>query len=389
MSKYKKHRNPIHVLGMCVFNVLFRRRKIDQNKVFFLNFSHHYDCNPKYICEEFCKKGLDVKLVFVLDKNNATELSEHKNIKIVQKGTSEFYKEIYSSKVIVENDVKSGFLGFHKKKGQILFETWHGSIGIKLFGKDANDDKLWHKMARRTAKMTDFVISNSDFESNIYRKTFWEKNEILKYGHPRNDIFFITQDKISAIKEKISNFYKIKCSNKLCLYAPTFRDENRLDVYSMDFSKLSKALKEKFGGDWTILLRYHHTTNLNGDNSQSSNDVVDVSNYPDIQELLAVIDCGITDYSSWICEYVLRKQPGFIYAPDADEYRNNERKLAIPLEELPFPLATNMENLLQNISTFNIINYVKECDMFLKKHGSVDDGQASKRVVKKIEELIK
>ena len=389
VNKYRRHRNPIHVFGMCVFNILFRTRKVKNNKIFFLNFSNQYDCNPKYICEELLKEYPKYELVFATSKHNNNLNGYPKHVRVISTGTAKFYKEIYSSKVIIQNDIKTAFLGVYKKKNQILIDTWHGSIGIKAFGKDANNDKLWHRMARKSAKMTDYMISNSDFENEIYRKTFWAKNEILKLGHPRNDILFTDQKDLVELKNRICESYKISNKNKLCLYAPTFRDDLGTQIYEMDFEKLAKALSSKFGGECTILFRYHHLTNEKASNKIVLKNAVDVSDYPDGQELLAIIDCGITDYSSWISEYVLRRKPGFIYAPDADEYINNERKLTIPLEELPFPLAKNMDNLLQNISAFNIMNYVKECDMFLKMHGSVDDGHASQRVAKKIEELIK
>lgn len=389
VSKYRKHRNPIHVLGMCVFNILYRARKVKNNKIFFLNFSNAYDCNPKYICEELLKNHSKYELVFATNKDSNNKNEYPKNVKVVFKGTPAFYKEIYSSKVIVQNDIRSPFVGFHKKKSQFLIDTWHGSIGIKAFGKDANDDKLWHKMAEKSAKMTDFMISNSDFENEIYKKTFWANNQILKLGHARNDILFIDEKQPNELKKKICNLYNIKSNNKLCLYAPTFRDNFDTKVYNLDFVNLSNSLKDKFGGEWTILFRYHHLTNEKASEKKVFENVVDVSTYPDIQELLAIIECGITDYSSWICEYVLRKQPGFIYAPDKDEYTNSERKLAIPLEELPFPLATSMDNLLKNILSFNIMDYAKCCEAFLKKHGSVDDGHASERIVKKIEEIVK
>lgn len=389
MKKNRKHRNIIRVLGMCVFNCLFRHRKIQRNKIFFLNFSNEYDCNPKYICEEFLKQKLNYQLVFATKKGAKISGIFPDNVKVVFKGTPEFYKEIYSSKVIIENDIRLAFLGFHKKKGQIVFETWHGSLGIKAFGRSANYDPLWQKMADKSAAMTDYIISNSTFENKIYKETFWQNNEILLYGHARNDVLYVNDKAREQIKEKVCKFYKLDENNKLCLFAPTFRDDNNQDVYELDFEKLAKTLEARFGGRWTILFRLHHLTNETLEGKRISKNVVDVSDYPDIQEIAAVIDCGITDYSSWICEYVLRKKPGFIYALDLDKYRQNERPLTVKLDDLPFPLAENSDELFKAISMFDEKKYVEKCAKFLKLQGSVDDGYAAARVIKKIEELLK
>ena len=388
MKKNRKHRSIIHVLGMCVFNCLFRCRKIQKNKIFFLNFSNEYDCNPKYICEEFLKQKLDYELVFATKKGAKIDGIFPKNVKIVYKGTPGFYKEIYSSKVIIENDVRLAFLGFHKKKGQIVFETWHGSLGIKAFGRAANNDPLWQKMADKSAAMTDYIISNSTFENRIYKETFWANNEILLYGHARNDVLYVNEKARKSIKEKVCKFYDLDANNKLCLFAPTFRDDNNTDVYQLDYEKLIETLEAKFGGKWTVLFRLHHLTNETLEDKKISKDVVDVSDYPDIQEIVAVIDCGITDYSSWICEYVLRKKPGFIYASDLEKYRKDERPLTVKLDDLPFPLAQNSDELFKAILNFDESKYMEKCDKFLKLQGSVDDGRAADRVVKKIEELL-
>lgn len=116
--------------------------------------------------------------------------------------------------------------------------------------------------------------------------------------------------------------------------------------------------------------------------------VYDVSDWPDIQELMLFIDAGITDYSSWICEYMLTRKPGFLFAPDMRHYETTNRTFAIQLDELPFPKAFDSDSLCRNIINFDSDKYVKDCNAFLKHHGSVDDGHASERVVKKIKELM-
>lgn len=377
----------VRSVGIKVYNCLFRARKIVNNKIVFVTFSNRYDCNPKYICEEFLKEKLPYDLVFATSKHIDSQGMFPEGVRVVNKGTAQFYKELYSAKVIIDNDVTLAFLGFKKKKGQILFQTFHGSIGIKAFGRDANDDKVWHKKADESAKMTDYIISNSKFENNIYRTTFWQNNNILEYGHARNDILF--KPELSAkIKEKICKLYGLEKDAKICLYAPTFRDENNSEVFSMNFDALKNKLSEKFGGKWAIFVRFHAVTNR-AENHKICGDFIDVSDYPDIQEIAAIIDCGITDYSSWICEYLLRRKPGFIYALDSEHYQKKERPLTIPLEDLPFPLAKSMDELCEKIQNFDEKQYKTYCDVFLMKHGSFDDGHASERIVKKIKEILK
>lgn len=106
-----------------------------------------------------------------------------------------------------------------------------------------------------------------------------------------------------------------------------------------------------------------------------------------MQELLAIADVGITDYSSWCCDYVLTGRPCFIYARDLESY-NTERGLYYPLEETPFPIATNNEELEKNILDFNETNYLADRDCFLRARGCWEDGNAAEKVVEKIRRII-
>ena len=101
-----------------------------------------------------------------------------------------------------------------------------------------------------------------------------------------------------------------------------------------------------------------------------------------------MIDVGITDYSSWICEYMLRRKPGFTFATDVDNYAEHERELFFPLTALPFPTSSNSDELVKAILNFDEDKFVADCDAFLKEKGSVDDGHAGERAAEAIRKLI-
>ena len=366
--------------------------KVEDKKIIFLNFTGNYDCNPKGICQEIIDRCLDADIVWAVNK--ATRCGPEffpTRIRKVQRGTYEFYKELSSAKVIVDNGISTAYLHYKKKHNQVLIETWHGSLGIKKFGRDSNQDKRWLKRAAREGKMTDYIISNSTFEDEIYREDFWKKTPIWQFGHPRNDIFFKSPDKIELIRYKICTKYKIPFDARICLYAPTFRDDGDLSPYNINYRTLTHALTERFGGHWVIATRFHSRTKkyikqLKG--SILPKNVVNLSGYPDIQEILTIIDCGITDYSSWICEYMLRRKPGFTFATDLQDYEGHERQFFFPLSALPFPTSTDEKTLFENIRNFDNDKYVEDCNKFLKEKGSVDDGHAAERVVEKLKEIM-
>jgi len=117
-----------------------------------------------------------------------------------------------------------------------------------------------------------------------------------------------------------------------------------------------------------------------------SNYAVDATDYPDIQELMVAADAGITDYSSWILDYILTGKPGFIYAVDAEDYELT-RGMYYPLKESPFSVAMSMEKLVENITGFDADVYANEVKHFLNRMGCVEDGNASSRTVEFIKQI--
>lgn len=372
--------------------ILKHTTKIQPNKVFFHTQEDRYCCNPKYICEEFRKRGLDVDLVWRV--GSKTESGVPQDVRTVVGGTLDYYKEILSSKYVIANSVLYVKKGFSLQRGQVLFQTWHGSLGIKRFGK--NDYKggwHWVRGAIRTGKMTDYCITNSSFVSGELRKTYWPHTPMLEYGHPRNDIFFEGYaTKRAAIRSNFLKAHGLSEDTHFIMYGPTFRDSKNFDCYEIDVEGVLQAAVDRFGGKWVMLLRYHSALrDVYKQRNQLVEDdetkIIDVTEYSDMQELMTIADVAITDYSSWIYDFMLQRRPGFIFAIDIALY-NTERGFCYPLETTPFPIAINNQQLIENIRSFDQEKYLERTEEFLKQKGCVEDGHASERVVDKIMELI-
>ena len=106
-----------------------------------------------------------------------------------------------------------------------------------------------------------------------------------------------------------------------------------------------------------------------------------------MQELLCISDVGLSDYSSWLCDFALTKKPAFIYATDFDIY-GHDRGFYYPLETTPFPIAKNNRELNESIRNFDREKYEVRRQEFLKDKGCIEDGHAAERIVDKIEEII-
>ena len=113
------------------------------------------------------------------------------------------------------------------------------------------------------------------------------------------------------------------------------------------------------------------------------------SQNPDMQELIVASDILITDFSSCMFDMGIAGKECILYAPDLEEYLERERGMYFTIEELPFPLSKNMDDLCKKLKEFNQKEYLKKLNVFMKKIGSFEDGHASERICEFIYQSIK
>lgn len=366
-----------------------KSEELNPKKIMFITFQGDYNCNPKAIANEFIKSKSDFELVWVVRKENLIDTSQYpKELKLVVRNTKEFYKEAASSKYIVDNANNFEYLKMQKREGQVLLQPWHGSMGFKKLDPSSVKNENWVRKALKLDEITDYCIVNSKFEEDVFKGSYWPTTEMLHFGHPRNDVLFNKNGEFEKYSKIIRKKYGIKNNVKLALYAPTFRDDCSLESYNLDYEKLHEALVERFGGEWRILVRFHFKLKNMPIPKKYLEKVVNVTDYPDMQELLCGVDFGITDYSSWMCDFVLTNKPGFLYTSDIEKYID-ERGFYYPLESSPFPVAKTNEELCNKIISFDEKKYKKDVKEFLKDKGCCEEGAASKKVIEFILKLNK
>ena len=115
--------------------------------------------------------------------------------------------------------------------------------------------------------------------------------------------------------------------------------------------------------------------------------VIDVSEYGDIYELLAVCDVLITDYSSISFDFANSRKPVFLYTTDMEAYYQ-DRGTYFNLKKLPFPFSDSNKSLTSNILNFEEKEYLEKLERFFSKVGLWESGHASKNIADKIVEYL-
>lgn len=146
----------------------------------------------------------------------------------------------------------------------------------------------------------------------------------------------------------------------------------------IDLNKWEKQL----GDDYVILFRAHYAVGK-ALGIKDSPFLKDVSNYPHLNDLYAVADVLISDYSSCFIDYSILNRPMFCFAYDLDEYRE-KRGLYLDLETcLPCTVDKSEDVLLGHIKSFNYEAAAERTKKFHMQYAPYA-GHASQAVVEAI-----
>ncbi len=361
----------------------FRVFPIKRNKIVFCNFDGKgYGDNPKYIAEELIKKGFTCDLVWLADRNLKQQFPSH--IRVIDIRSLKAVFELVTAKIWVDNGRKSFIT--RKRKNQFYIQTWHACMMIKKVEKDAEDKLpfLYKRSAINDSKMINLCVSNSNFMTNFLRTSFWYNGIILQCGYPKTDYILNSSDEnVINIKRKL----ELNKEHKILLYAPTFRIDKSIDVYISEFDKLLESLGTKFGGQWVVLLRLHPSMSEKSSMFCYSENIINVSDYSDMQDLIIISDLLITDYSSTMFEFYLLNKPVLLYATDVNEYEK-DRGFYFDFYNLPFPKANNYEDLLKIISDFDNIAYFKSINLFMDDIGFSENGASCEKIIFSIKSVL-
>ena len=384
MSKIKDNMKCLIQKLISVIYKVFFIFKIDSNKVICINFSGKgYGDSPKYIAEEFIKNNLDYKILWVYKGNIKKNQNYPPQITLIKKYSLSYFYNMATSKFWISNNRIELYIS--KRKKQIYIQTWHGGIALKKIEYDAKDSLSYTYIntMKKDNKNIDYMLSNSDFCTEMYKKAFKFSGNILEIGTPRNDIL-VNHDEVLCCKAK--RYYGID-NEKVLLYVPTFRKDYNFNPYDIDFKLIQKML-EKDGSKWKIIIRLHPVIKNPANLIRNFDRYINACDYPDIQELILASDLIITDYSATMFEGMIAKKPVLLYAKDIESYIQ-DRGFYFSFDELPFEIIRNNDELKAFPLLEYFSDYDKEYKKFEEKIGLKETGDSCNKIVQLICELNK
>lgn len=289
-------------------------------------------------------------------------------------------KEIYNvatSRYIIVDNYCPIFTYLKLNKKVKLIQVWHAAIGFKAvgyarFGKTGSP----HPYISGHRMNTHVFIDNDDLKE-VYKEVFGiEESKIYGYGLPRLENF-LDKNNIDNVKDKLYNDYPIIKNKKVILFAPTYRGKGQIDAY-YDMEKINQDSIKKYckENDAIFVVKFHPFVNNRLELKKAMEKyIIDLTDYPSINELLYITDILITDYSSCAYEASLLDIPIVFYRYDKYDYEYNRGIHTVNQFNTKTIEALNqneLNNALEELKTY------KRRKIEYKKRNSI------KRIIKEI-----
>lgn len=348
-----------------------------ENTILFVSFGgRKFDDSPRAIYEAMINDPAFKKYTFVWaflkpEKYNIA----HANTKVIKIDSLKyFYYALASHFWIVNTSIERG-LSF-KRKRNICINTWHGTPLKKICGEENIKQKINQNLGK-----FDLMCSQSEYDKAIFERIFrLSSNQVIKSDLPRNDnLLKYNPEKCKEIKQKLG----IPIDKKVILYMPTFREylvEQNKTYFNIPMN-LNKW-KQKLGDQYVLLIRAHYLV-VKSLNIKEDYFVYDVSNYEKLDDLYAISDIMISDYSSAFFDFAILNRPELCFAYDLNDYKKY-RGLYVDLKEvLPCCIDATEDQVISHIEDMNVQLAVNKVKDFKNKYTPYA-GTATNRIINEI-----
>jgi CDP-glycerol glycerophosphotransferase len=334
------------IVVFCLYT-FFKAFRVRKNIALFSDFygkrfTNDVEETLKYLLRKNFSK---VKFVIVYNDLILNELPQ--NVRVVRRfSVSHIYYAAIAG-VRVNSCHESTVL--KKRKGVLNVQLWHGTplkkIGLQVQGKNYRNMR---KLTLADSATWDLLVAPNDYVKSLYCNAFGIEEGLVVVDQVPRDRVILNKSVFTPFiitSKSISNFAQIKKDKKLCLYAPTFRDDDKLDS-KIKFSL--RAYHEKYNEHFILGVRLHSNV-ISSLSTDDKKYLVDFSKFNDLPLLLRNTDLLITDYSSLMFDFQLLGLPIIRYAHDFRHYTDKLRELNFDYDKMPGSVAYTEKELFEQL----------------------------------------
>lgn len=276
--------------------------------------------------------------------------------------------EACTSHVVIIND-NNYVISKFKRKGVKVIQIWHACGAVKKFG---NQIKRQYRIQNY-----DYVISCSDEWKMVFSEAFGVRtDQVIACGLPRTDLL-CDGIQVERYRNRLYEEFPVLKNSYVYLYAPTFRG-NIIGGFHYETLPLEDILSQ-LPENSVIMYKMHP---LLGDIKMGENPKILNMNKGDLNALLCVTDCLISDYSSVIFDYSIVGKNMIFYVPDLMDYKKTIG-LNVNYESMPGDICEDVSSLINSMKKQNIIRDTRLND-FRDLYFNSCDGKNAKRIAQLI-----
>lgn len=355
-------------------------------------------CNPEAIFRELLRDPdlQQLRHVWVINDHDAyadtiREFRGNARVRFVKRGTTAYYRAVATAEVLVNNATFPPEVA--KRPGQTYVNTWHGTP-LKHMGYDEPGGAWSAANTVRNFLMADYLLSTSPYMSEVmyegaYRLNNIAVGELVEVGYPRTDRQFLGDDERRAVRARLrEKGVEVSDDDTLVLYAPTWKGESfhapRDDAHEL--ATRVAELERLLPPGHRVLVKAHQQVYAFAEKEPQLAGRL-VPNASPTNEVLAVTDVLVTDYSSIFFDFLSTGRPILFHTPDVADY-DASRGRYLPDDELPGPTSTTVEQLAAQLGAIGSGGPLDPRQTHGERHEAArarfapdDDGGATRRVI--------
>jgi CDP-glycerol glycerophosphotransferase len=347
-------------------------------KIVYRSFDGRYSDNPRALHEALVARGDDVEHVWMCTPGHAQEFPA--DTATVPVEGPEAVAALESADLVVANTHLS--LDWTKRPGATYLQTWHGTP-LKTVHRDVTFDPEVPEVIDRDIARWDLLLSQNPDATELLPKIFGYQGPVHETGYPRNDL--LHRPDPAATRARIRAELGIPEDRTAVLYAPTWRDDELADDdgpphrLRLDVARFA----ERLGTDHVLMVRLHYqvTDALDGIDVPH---VVDLSDYPDMRDLVLAADVLVTDYASVQFDFAVTGRPILYFTYDLEHYRDDLRQFYFDFEQIaPGPLLGTVDEVLDALGDVAqaTAGHQERYARFRDRFCSREDGHSTARVL--------
>lgn len=342
---------------------LSKRKQLHRGEVLLAD--AHHDSLPYSMCE--LADALRARPEFTV-RELCTDYQKGSFFSVARSSLA-FMRAYANAEYVVICDNHLPVASCRKRPQTKVIQLWHSGGALKRFGYDspANISADYH--GGNVYANYDLVTVSAPYAVEPFvRAMRTDRSHVQVTGISRTDWFY-DEEKKRSLRARFYELHPQAAGKTVILWAPTFRG-SAADPRLVGAEEI-RTLRQTLGDDCYLIVKLH---------PHAQKRLREIDSPMLTEELLAVTDILISDYSSVIYDYAYFGKPLILFTPDYEQYCR-DCGFYENYEQIPALRAVNGEQLLDAVRQSRDWQDTAKMREFWERTMGACDGHATERII--------